>query len=94
MWQKLSWRQCCKGVDQPPCVVSQPDLGGEPTSLPQILSCHHMERYSRGGVDPANCKVGPIDQEVGQPVALLSPPGRGFGVWGPHGQRLIMVTLV
>jgi hypothetical protein len=34
-------------------------LGGEPTSLPQILSCRHMKRYSHGGPDPASFKVGP-----------------------------------
>jgi hypothetical protein len=41
-----------------------PGLGGEPTSLPWTLSSRHMERYSRGGLDPAGCKVGLASQVV------------------------------
>jgi hypothetical protein len=84
---KLSWRWCCRGA-------SQLSLGGELTSLPQILSCCHMERYPHGWLDPTGCKVGSIDQGVGRLAALLGPPGRGFGLRGPHGQRLTVVTLV
>jgi hypothetical protein len=67
---------------------------GEPTLLPQILSCRHMERYSHGGLDPAGCKVGLADQGVGRLAALLGPPGMGFRRRVPHGQRLTMATLV
>jgi hypothetical protein len=67
---------------------------GEPTSLPRILSCHHMERYSYEGPDLAGYKVGPVGPGVGQPVALLGPPSCGFSLWGPQGQRLTVVTLV
>jgi hypothetical protein len=94
MWLNLSWRWCCIGADGPPRVVSWPGLGGEPTSLPRILSCHHMERYSYEGPDMAGYKVGPVGPGVGQPVALLGPPSCGFSLWGPQGQRLTVVTLV
>jgi hypothetical protein len=40
-------------------------LGGEPTSLPRILSCCHMERNSYGGLDPAGCKVEPTGRPAG-----------------------------
>jgi hypothetical protein len=72
----------------------RPGLGGKPTSLPQILSCHHIERYSCRGLDPAGCKVGLVGQGVGRLAALLGPPSRGFSPWGPHGQRLTVMTLV
>jgi hypothetical protein len=61
---------------RPTDTCGRPCLGGEPTSLPWILSCCHMERYSRGGLDLASCKVGLTDQGVGRPTALLGAPGR------------------
>jgi hypothetical protein len=83
MWQKLSWRRCCRGAGQLPCVAGRPGLGGEPTSLPRILSCCHMERYSHGGLDLASCKVGLASQGVGRLTALLGPPGRA-SAYGVH----------
>jgi hypothetical protein len=62
MWQKLIYRRCCKGAGWTPHVASRPGLGGEPTSLPQILSCRHMERYSRKGLDSTGYKVGSADR--------------------------------
>jgi hypothetical protein len=29
-----------------------------------------------------------------RPAALLGPPSRFIGLWGPHGQKLTVVTLV
>jgi hypothetical protein len=87
MWLKLSWRQCYRGA-------GWSGLGGEPTSLPQILSFCHMERYSHGGLDLVGYKVGPAGQRVGRPATLLGPPGRGFDLQGPHGKGLTVVTLV
>jgi hypothetical protein len=52
------------------------------------------EIFPCGGLDPAGCKVGSPGQGVGWLVALLDPPGRGFSLRGPHGQRLTVVTLV
>jgi hypothetical protein len=94
MWQKLSWKRCCREADRPTHVADRPGLGGELTSLPQIISCRHIERYSCGGLDPAGYKVGSVGQGVGQRAALLGPPSRGFGLQGLHGQRLTVVTLV
>jgi hypothetical protein len=94
MWRKFSWRLCCTGAGQPPRVADRSGLGGELTLLSQILSCRHMERYSHGGLDLAGCKVGPVGQGVGQPAALLGPPGRGFSLWGSHGQMLTVVISV
>jgi hypothetical protein len=54
----------------------------------------HMEIYSHGGLDLASCKVGLADQGGGWPPALLGPPSKGFGLRGPHGQRLTVVILV
>jgi hypothetical protein len=62
-------------VGRPPHVASRPGLGGELTSLPQIFSCHHIERYSYRGLDSAGCKVGLVSKRVGRSDALLSPPG-------------------
>jgi hypothetical protein len=94
MWQKLSSRRCCRGADRPPRVAGRLGIRGEPTSLPWILSCRHMERYSRERLDPSGYKVGPTSQVVGRPAVLLGPPGRGFDLRGPHGLRLTVVTLV
>jgi hypothetical protein len=43
---------------QPPRVAGRPGLGDKLTSLPQILSCRHMERYFCIGHNPEGCKVG------------------------------------
>jgi hypothetical protein len=94
MWWKLSWRWCCRGVSWSPHVAGRPGLGCEPTSLPRIPSCCHMERCSSGGLDPAGCKVGLTDQGVGRTAAQLGGPGKGFNLCGPHGQRLTVVTMV
>jgi hypothetical protein len=75
-------------------MADQPGLGGELTSLPHILSCRYMERYSYEGHDPAGYKMGPTGQGVGWSAVLLSPPGRGFGLQCSHGQGLTVVTLV
>jgi hypothetical protein len=75
-------------------LADRPSLRGEPTSLPHILSCHHMERYSHGGLNPAGCKVGSVGQGVSWPATLLGPPGKGFGLRGPHYQKLTVVTFV
>jgi hypothetical protein len=62
---------------QPATTCGRPTgFWGEPTTLPRILSCRHMEIYSHGGLAPAGYKVGPASQGVGRPAALLGPPSR------------------
>jgi hypothetical protein len=70
---------CLKGMSRG-VVVLQRDrrgLGGDPTSLPWIPSCHHIERYSRGGLDPGSCKVGPTGRPTG-------PTWQGAVSYGVH----------
>jgi hypothetical protein len=59
----------------PTAMCGRPDHGGEPTSLPRILSCHHMERYSSGRLDPIGYKVGPADHPTRATWQGLWPTG-------------------
>jgi hypothetical protein len=75
MGQKLSWRRCCRGAGRPLCVAGQLGHGGEQISLPRILSCLHMERYSRGGLDSTGYKVGSTGRPARPTWQGLRPTG-------------------
>jgi hypothetical protein len=75
-------------------VAGRPGHGGEPTYLPRMLPYRHVLEIFPRRLDPAGCKVGPTGQGVGRLAALLGPPGKGFGLRGPHGQMLTVVILV
>jgi hypothetical protein len=80
---------------RPGATCGQPTGSWEQTDLVTSDSfLPHMERYSRGGLDPTGCNVGLTGQKVGQSAALLGLPGRGFGLRGPHGQWLTVVASV
>jgi hypothetical protein len=55
----------------------RPGLGGRPTSLPWILTCCQMERYSCRGLDPTGYKVG---QTARPPWWVLLAGASAYGV--------------